>query len=339
MDKNDPSFRAVKKPLRLTLLGLWAERLAHAFWPLWTVFLAALTVQGFGALNALPLETAWFCVLVFAGAVAFGIWYAARHFHRPDLSQAVGRLDATLAGQPLAALTDAQAINADDAGSAQVWAAHQSRMQARLSGAVAVPPDLRLSTADPFALRYLAALGACLALIFGAPDRMTNLPTLTSTTVTGPAWEAWATPPAYTGKPALYLNEQPAGSLTLPMGTRLQTRLYGAAGDMLLDETVSGRTDAVAASEPAQDFTITRSGELTISGRDGRDWAITATPDLPPSVSVDPEMSRDANGRFTQGYSASDDYGVIKGSATFDLDLGNVIVDMVWPSRPIKLHP
>lgn len=324
MDKNDPKLNAVKKPLRLTLLGLWAERLAHAFWPLWTVFLAALTVQGFGALDTLPLEAAWFSVLIFVGAVAFGIWYAARHFQRPDGTQAVARLDATLAGQPLAALTDAQAINADDTGSAQVWAAHQSRMQARLSGAVAVPPDLRLSTADPYALRYVAALGACLALIFGTPDRMTNLPALTSTTVAGPTWEAWATPPAYTGKPALYLNEQPAGSLTLPMGTRLQTRLYGAVGDMLLDETVSGRTDAVAASEPAQDFTITRSGDLTVSGKDGRSWAIIATPDLPPSVTAEPEIGRDANGRFTQGFSATDDYGVTKGSVTIALDLGAV---------------
>lgn len=320
MDKNDPTLKAVKRPLQLTLLGLWAERVALGFWPLWTVFLAALTVQGFGALDGLPLEAAWFSVLVFVAAAIFGIWYAARQFQRPTFAQAVARLDATLAGQPLAAVIDAQAINAQDLGSAQVWAAHQSRMQARLASAVAVPPDLRLSCADPYALRYIAALGATLALIFGAPDRMTNLPALTSTTATGPTWEAWATPPAYTGKPALYLNEQPAGRLTLPMGTRLQTRLYGAAGDMLLDETVSGRTDAVAASEPAQDFTVTRSGELTISGRDGRDWAVNATPDLPPSVSVDPEMGRDANGRFTQGFSASDDYGVVKGSMSATLD-------------------
>lgn len=324
MDKNDPRLNAVKKPLRLTLMGLWAERLALAFWPLWTVFLAALTVQGFGALDALPLEAAWFSVLVILGFVIFGIWYAAKRFQRPNIAQAMSRLDTTLAGQPLAALTDAQAINGDDAGSAEVWAAHQSRMQARLSGAVAVQPDLRLSSADPYALRYIAALGACLALIFGASDRLTNLPTLTSTTVTGPTWEAWATPPAYTGKPALYLNEQPAGNLTLPMGTRLQTRLYGAVGDMLLDETVSGRTDAVAASEPAQDFTVTRSGELTVSGRDGRTWSITATPDLPPRVTAEPEMGRDAQGRFTQGFTATDDYGVTKGSVTIALNLDAV---------------
>lgn len=324
MDINTPSLRAVRTPLRLTLLGLWAERIAHAFWPLWSVCLVALTVQGFGALDSLPLEGAWFSVLMFAGALVFGIWYAARHFQRPSLSQAVARLDATLLGQPLAALSDAQAINAEDQGSSAVWAAHKARMQARLSGAVAVAPDLRLSARDPYALRYIAALGACLALIFGAPDRLGNLPPLTSTAASGPTWEAWATPPAYTGKPALYLNEQPAGPLALPTGTRLQTRLYGAVGDMILDETVSGRRDAVAASEPAQDFTVTRSGELSISGRDGRTWSVTAIPDLPPSVTVDPTMERDANGRFTQGFSARDDYGVTKGQVTIALDLGAV---------------
>jgi uncharacterized protein (TIGR02302 family) len=93
---------------------------------------------------------------------------------------------------------------------------------------------------------------------------------------------------------------------------------------MILDETVSGRRDAVAASEPAQDFTVTRSGELSISGRDGRTWSVTAIPDLPPSVTVDPKMERDANGRFTQGFSARDDYGVTKGQVTIALDLGAV---------------
>ena len=42
----------------------------------------------------------------------------------------------------------------------------------------------------------------------------------------GPSWEAWAQPPLHTGKPALYLNDHPAGTLELPRGTRVQVRLY-----------------------------------------------------------------------------------------------------------------
>jgi uncharacterized protein (TIGR02302 family) len=325
MAQTDPALNGVKNPLRLTWVGLWAEVLTHAFWPLWTVCLLALTALGFGALNVLPLEMAWFSLLVFATAIAFGIWYGARHFYWPVQAQAVARLDATLHGQPLAALQDAQAVNADDPQSAAVWRAHQSRMQDRLIGARAVSPDLRLSSADPFALRYIAFLGASLALIFGSMDRITTITPLSpNAAISGPTWEAWATPPAYTGKPALYLNEQPAGELTLPEGTRLQTRLYGAAGDMLLDETVSGRTDPGAASEPAADFTVTQSGELEISGAGGRAWSVIAIPDTPPTVTSDADIAREADGRFKQEFSAADDYGITQGDVTITLDMSRL---------------
>lgn len=325
MSHTDPALNGVKTSLRLTWVGLWAERLTRAFWPLWTVCLLAVTALGFGALNVLPLEAAWLCILGFVGAVFFGVWYGARHFHWPDYAQAIARLDGTLRGQPLAALQDAQAINADDPQSAAVWRAHQDRMQARLIDARAVRPDLRLSAADPFALRYIALLGASLAVMFGSLDRMTPLAPLSpNAALSGPTWEAWATPPAYTGKPALYLNEQPAGALTLPVGTRLQTRLYGAAGDMLLQETVSGRRDPVAASEPAADFTVTQSGELAITGAGGRAWTIDAIPDAPPSITIKADIARAADGRFEQEFSATDDYGITQGNVTITLDMARL---------------
>ena len=36
----DPALSAIARPLRLTLLGLWAERVTRAFWPVWTVVAA-----------------------------------------------------------------------------------------------------------------------------------------------------------------------------------------------------------------------------------------------------------------------------------------------------------
>jgi uncharacterized protein (TIGR02302 family) len=325
MSNSDPALKGVKTSLWLTWVGLWAERLTHAFWPLWTVGLIAITALGFGVLNTLPLEAAWLCVLGFVGAVVFGVWYAARHFYWPNYAQAIARLDSSLQGQPLAALQDAQAINADDPQSAAVWRAHQDRMQARLVDARPVRPDLRLSAVDPFAVRYIALLGASLALMFGSLDRLTTLAPLSpNASLSGPTWEAWAAPPAYTGKPALYLNEQPAGELTLPVGTRLQTRLYGAAGDMLLDETVSGRRDPVAASEPAADFTITQSGELAITGAGGRAWSVNAIPDAPPRITIDADITRTADGRFEQEFSATDDYGIAQGNVTITLDMARI---------------
>lgn len=322
---SDPALNGVKIPLRLTLLGIWAEQIAHAFWPLWTMFLGLIAVLGFGALDRLPLELAWLALLVVLGGIGFALWYALRRFRRPTAAMALARLDRALANQPLAALMDAQAVGAADPASHAVWQAHRARMLARLTGARAVQPNLRLSSADPFALRYMALLMALLAVIFGSLDHMTALTALAPNTAPlGPTWEAWATPPAYTNKPALYLNDQPEGALTLPMGTKLQTRFYGAAGDLILSETVSNRTNAPPASDLAQEFTLTRSGNLAITGAEGRAWDITATPDLPPSVTATGDITRAADGHFTQGFTARDDYGVVKGMAQITLDLAAV---------------
>jgi hypothetical protein len=55
----------------------------------------------------------------------------------------------------------------------------------------------------------------------------------------GPSWEAWAQPPAYTGKPSLYLNDITDPALELPTGTRLQIRLYGPEGDLAVTQTIA----------------------------------------------------------------------------------------------------
>ena len=150
------------------------------------------------------------------------------------------RLDARLPGQPIAALHDSQAIGATDPASQAVWAAHRARMAARAASARAVDPNLRLASRDPYALRYVALTALVMALLFGSLWRVTSVAGLapgTATAAAGPAWEGWAQPPLYTGKPALYLNDQTAEALTLPTGTRLQIRLYGEPGSLILSET------------------------------------------------------------------------------------------------------
>lgn len=329
MDQSDKAqlLSQIKTPLRLTYAGLWAERLARAFWPLWSVAIAAVSTLAFGVQDLLALELAWFGLVITGLGLIWALVHGVRQFRRPLHAEALVRLDSRMPGQPIAALLDAQAIGANDAASRAVWQAHRARMMARLPAARAVQPDLRLASRDPFALRYVALTALLMALLFGSIWRVTTLSGIApspANAAAGPAWEGWAKPPAYTGKPALYLNEQPAGELTLPEGTRLQTRLYGAAGDMLLDETVSGRTDPGAASEPAADFTVTQSGELEISGAGGRAWSVIAIPDTPPTVTSDADIAREADGRFKQEFSAADDYGITQGDVTITLDMSRL---------------
>lgn len=323
----DRALKRIETPLRLTLAGLWAERLTRAFWPLWTITAAAIAAAAFGLQDILPLEAAWAGMVAIALALIWAIVHGIRAFRRPTRTEALVRLDARLPGQPIAALMDSQAIGANDPASQAVWAAHRARMAARAADARAVEPNLQLASRDPYALRYVALTALVMALMFGSLWRITSVAGLTpgaAAAASGPTWEGWAQPPLYTGKPTLYLNDQTAEALTLPTGTRLQIRLYGEAGALILSETVSGRTDPAAASQPNHDFLITKSGTLSIEGTGGRDWKIIATPDKAPTVTPEASIGREADGRFKQAYTASDDYGVTKGQVTIALDLPEV---------------
>ena len=54
----------------------------------------------------------------------------------------------------------------------------------------------------------------------------------------GPTWEGWIEPPDYTGRPSLYLADQPEGEVEVPVGSILTLRLYGAPGSLTVEETV-----------------------------------------------------------------------------------------------------
>ncbi|WGV15473.1 TIGR02302 family protein [Fuscovulum ytuae] len=321
----DSTLSVITRPLRLTLLGLWAERLTRCFWPFWTVLLVTLSALSFGLQDHLPLEAAWFSLVLALVAAVATLWRGLRAFRAPTRTEALIRLDSRLPGQPIAALTDTQAIGGNDPASLAVWQAHRARMAARAAAARPVEPDLKLARRDPFALRYVALTAFVMAMIFGSLWRVTSVEALApgagNELAAGPSWEGWAQPPAYTGKPSLYLNDIPEGSLDLPIGTRLQFRLYGEVGDLTLSETVSGRTEVPAASDPLHDFTLQRSGEVAVGGEGGRTWRITATPDMAPSVTPATSADREGNGQFTMEFAAADDYGVASGRVSIALDL------------------
>ncbi len=324
--KPEAALKRIEFPLRLTLLGLWAERLTRAFWPLWSVLILGLGLAALGVQDHLPLEADWFGLVSLVIGLVWSLIHGLRSFHKPTRAQALTRLDSRLPGRPIAALRDSLALGSADQATRALWDVHRDRMAVRAGAAKAVEPDLRLSSRDPYALRYMALTVLVLALIFGSLWRVASVTTLPAPggqgqAATGPVWEGWAQPPAYTGKPALYLADQKGDALILPAGTRIQLRFYGSPGALILAETVSGRTDVPPASQPTQDFIVKQSGRLKIEGAGGREWLITVLTDAPPAIAPTGVMDRDADGRFKQPFEATDDYGVTKGDVTIALDL------------------
>ncbi len=315
--------RRLARPLRLTRAGLAAERGAQAFWPLVTVLLfgGALALSGVLVIWPVWLGRGLIGLLAVLALATFVL--AVRRFDPPGREAALARLDATLPGHPIAAVTDIQAIGATDPASAAVWAAHQRRQRTRLAGLRAPKPNPDLARRDPFALRLIAATAFAAAILFGAGtqrgDLATLLPGSADAAVSAASWEGWIEAPSYTGKPTLYLADQPPGPLEVPIGARVTLRLYGKLGALDVVETFSDSPPADTA--PTRLFKVDGDGTLQI-GSDT--WEIIAIPDTPPRIQAAGELTRTLDGEMRLPFAASDDYGVSAGVARIALDLARV---------------
>ncbi|EAQ04406.1 hypothetical protein OB2597_09689 [Pseudooceanicola batsensis HTCC2597] len=334
----------ISRPLALTRLGLLAERLARAFWPLWSVVILAAGMLMLGLHDMVAVEVVWavgaiFAVLalVFAG---YGLW----SFRWPRREEALARLDASLKGRPLQALRDAQAIGSGDFGSESLWRMHQSRMADRASVAKAVDPDLRVSSRDVFGLRFIALTVLMIAMIFGSFWRVGTVAGMApgggAALAAGPTWEGWIEPPVYTGLPVLYLADLDDG-FAVPEGSKATIRLYGEVGALSVEQTVGPAVEDPSA--PSQVIPLEREGELAVAGPGGESWQVSLTSDTVPFVEVTGPSEASVRGEFKLPFAAGDDYGVEMGEAEIALDLPAVdrrhgLASAPEPRDPIRLQ-
>ncbi len=315
-DKRKPLHAPrVRRALWLTWFGLLFERVGLAFWPAVSLIafvlgLALLGLQAAIPVSALRLTFVGLCVLLLL-TLAYGAW----RFRPPTRAEARARVDATLRGRPLQALEDQPAV-LGDAASQGLWQAHLDRMRARLKDIAPVAPELRLAGRDPFALRLMALTTLGLGLMFGSFERTRDL-TLSdaggATLASGPMWEGWIRPPAYSGKPTLYLGDLDP-DFEVPKGSDVTLRFYGEDGVLSLRETVSG--DDVS----ALDFAVERSGEIEIDGPTGKLWSVALQPDQAPVAELVDEMTRAPSGEARQEFRVSDDFGVTRAVLTITRD-------------------
>ena len=309
---------------RITLakLSLGVERFLRAFWPLLTLLGFAYAALAFGALSALPASwatgAAGVAVLAGLGQLYVGI----RKFSLPNRAQALERLDESLENHPIASLQDSPAINSKDPFARDLWDAHIANMKAEAMAARVPLPAPDLAQKDPVGLRLLALTGVIAALLFapkiGVESLQATIGEDVATSAPSVAIEAWATPPAYTGKPAIYLTELANGArVELPVGSEITLRTYGD-GDFSLTEGVSGEGAALVAPEdgaPARDgrFAVLLNGAVEIF--DGRKmlgkWLIAVVKDAPPTLSVPDGISKSREGELSIDYAATDDYGIV----------------------------
>jgi len=311
-------------PLRLTRLGMMAERFVRAFWPVWTILLALFSGFAFGLADALDPRAVWLLIAATLLAQIWALVSGIRRFRMPSRGEALARLDATLPGRPISALIDHPAIGAQDPAALTVWRAHLSRMAARTAGARAPLPDLRVTERDPLGLRFLVVTGFAMALLFGTIWKVAELGDALAAApearAGGPSWEGWVEPPLYTGLPSLYLNDILAESFEAPAGSRVTLRMYGAPGDIAVSQSLEPESPAPDPAQLSQQFTLRQSGDLTISGANDRSWRITMLRDRPPSVVLTEPLSGVPPGSVQMTYAAQDDYGIAGGRVLIALN-------------------
>lgn len=317
-----PQPAPLRRALALTRAGMLAERAARCFWLPLSLILLAGAAAIFGLPAHLPYGWLQGAGVMTALIVLTTLILGLRRFRWPTRAQAAQRLDRTLPGRPLAALADSQVIGADDPASITLWAAHRARMQAAIAHARPVPPDLHLAPQDPYALRLIALTAALMALLFGAPQRMGDITGLSGPAgaAIGPAWEGWITPPAYTGRPGLYLNEITRDSFEVPQGARVILRFYGPPG---VHDVTQGLDGGEVRDETGQSvqFSALQSGPMSIEGPGGRSWQVVVLPDAAPQVTATGPVQRARGGVMELPFRASDDHGIMAGEAEITLDL------------------
>ncbi|MGH6913070.1 MAG: DUF4175 domain-containing protein, partial [Geminicoccales bacterium] len=186
---------------------------------------------------------------------------------------------------------------------------------------------------DPWALRAALLLVLVVALVEAgdmAPRRLAQAIDLgrgAPAPAQAVAFTLWITPPAYTGRPPVSLEAEPAGggepivvrmpgSLEVPAGSQVLAQLHhlrGPAEDFGL--SLDDRRQAfsrIGESSAEASLVIDRSGELRIaSGREQLGaWQVEAVPDLPPEIAFAEEPGATHRAVLRTQFEASDDYGV-----------------------------
>ncbi|OBQ57909.1 TIGR02302 family protein [Mesorhizobium erdmanii] len=344
------SDRGLAGRLALSRLATRVSMMIERGWPLLLplVIVASLflSISWFGVFSRLP-DMARIGLVAGFGLAAVAALYPLRFFRMPGASEVDRRIEAAneLLHSPVLVQAD-RPSGRESSFSQALWREHQKRMAAKLDSLGPDLPRTRVPERDPWGLRAVAALLLVTAFAFSfgpAGGRMVDGFSAHGThDAVPPRIDAWVTPPAYTGKPPIFLTadaNQATPTFHVPEGSDVSLRVTGGSGDETLayaDKDGNARaidpTAPQAAAKPAaspaspakvRQFTGKLTGDGTLTLQSGEDqlgrWAFAVIPDKPPQIRFVGEPKRAANGAFELNYQIDDDYGAANAKAVFEL--------------------
>ena len=339
--------RGLAGRLALSRLATRAAMIFERGWPLLLPLLIVaslfLSFSWFGLFARLP-DAARIGLLILFALSAIAALYPLRFFRLPSAAEVDRRIEAAneLLHSPVQVQTD-RPSGADSIFSQALWREHQKRMAERLSSLGADRPRTGVPDYDRWGLRAVAGLLLVTAFAFSFGPfggRISDgFVARAARDTVPPRIDAWVTPPAYTGKPPLFLTadaNQAAQTFTVPQGSDVSLRVTGGTGEETLsyaDADGNARAiDPAAPKSPApasqtasklRQFTgkLNTNGTLTLkSGEDNLGhWAFAVIADKPPTIHFVGEPKRAVNGSIELNYQIDDDYGAASAKAIFEL--------------------
>jgi uncharacterized protein (TIGR02302 family) len=337
--ESDVSRRIERAVGRARLNLLWESvwPVAAPFATLAGLFLA-LSWFGVWRLTSTPIRYAM--LAAFAAAVLYCVT-RLHAFRLPTRPEAFGRVEQATgsAHRPATAFADRLATAPGDPTTEALWLAHRRRLLATLDRLRSGIPTPGLARRDPYALRFLVLLLFAVGFVVAGPERLDRLGEAfrggESIAATVARIDAWVTPPAYTGRPPIFLTGEaakPAGAeYSVPTGSIVTVRTGGtpdlrvvASGDggNTLLAPVAAKNEAPGNAAPVTTeaipplehrVTLTSAASVIVKkgDREISSWRFTVEADNPPSIALVGDPKTTASGALHLIYSLEDDYGVV----------------------------
>lgn len=322
MQQDDTAFGRLSWKRAVARTVLLLEALApRLLWPL-GIALLFVSAAWFGLFRALPFALHIALVVGFLVALIVSL-LPLRHLRWPDAHAADRLLESRngLKHQALQVQADRPAVS--DAFGLALWKEHRARMAAKIGRLETGLPQPDIARHDRYALRSVPVLLVFIAFAFSGSNRAGTLADVVTfngqaRNLAGMRLDAWITPPAYTGRPPVFLTSQKPGnqSITVPESSILSVRFSGDGAKSAVTFRGSDGTDtdviATEAVKDAHQFTLTDNGTLTLNGQQ---WPISITKDAAPVIAFEGEPKPTVNGALEIGFTAKDDYALASAMA------------------------
>src|ERR687897_1420732 len=316
------TFRApgLSRKIGLAWLALAWERLWPRLVPVLSfvaLFIAAAHLDLFAGLDPW-VHTGILAALALA---LIGLaWWRLRDFALPTQEASIRRLerDSGVPHRPLVAVQDTLAAGSADPMSSALWEAHRRREAERLAGLSNRPAHPGLAVLDTWALRFVPLLALIVAIAVAGgwrSDRMAAAFTPAFPPPPPVVANLWIAPPAYTGKPPIYLDMADKDKLLrVPVGSKLAGFVDDVRGRKPPQLKIDGNGTEFATVGKGKyqvEQVISEGKQIVLQARGDEQarWKLHVIPDLAPTIEFARPIGVDKWSTKIE-YIAGDDFGV-----------------------------